>query len=317
MTHAADGPARPRGDLRRPTRGDAGGRAYLDLQNLARRERRQTQTLLVMYVLERFLARLATSEHADRFVLKGGMLLAVWDARRATVDADFLARNVQVDEDAVLRRVVEVASLPALVEDGVVFHTDTATVGRIREGDLYGGVRVAMRAAVAAAEVKLRLDVSTGDPVAPPPGHVSYPTLLQRHPSVRVLGYPLSVVLAEKLSTAVELGAGNSRVRDYADVWTLTRTRDVSAVDLLTALAATSQHRGVGLRPLRDVLHDYGRARASAFVAYRRRLGPDAAKLPDSFAVVVEDVVAFADPALSGDLDAHLTWRANASTWSS
>jgi len=125
----------------------------LDLQNLARREGRQTQTLLVMYVLERFLARLATSEHADRLVLKGGMLLAVWDARRATVDADFLARNLHLDEDAVLRRVVEVASLPAPVEDGVVFRTDTATAGTIRDGDLCGGVRVTMHAAVAGADV--------------------------------------------------------------------------------------------------------------------------------------------------------------------
>jgi len=157
-----------------------------------------------------------------------------------------------------------------------------------------------MHAAVAGADVKLRLDISTGDPVAPPLAHVDYPTLLPRHPSVRVLGYPLPVVLAEKLCTAVELGAGNSRVRDYADVSTLTRAHDVPAADLLTALAATSQHRGVGLRPLRDLLHDYGTARASAFEAHRRRLGPDAAKLPGSFAVVVQDVAGFADPALSG-----------------
>ena len=64
--------------MTRPTRADPGGRAYLDLQNLARRQGRSTQVLLVMYVLERFLARLA----AGRFVLKGGMLMAAWDARR-------------------------------------------------------------------------------------------------------------------------------------------------------------------------------------------------------------------------------------------
>lgn len=76
--------------MSRPTRADAGGRAFLDLQNLARRERRGTQTLLVMYVLERFLARLAASAYQERLILKGGMLLAVWDARRATVDGDFI-----------------------------------------------------------------------------------------------------------------------------------------------------------------------------------------------------------------------------------
>ncbi len=69
--------------MTRPTPADASGRAYLDLQNLARRQGRQTQTLMVIYVLERFFARLEVSEYADRFVLKGGMLLAVWDARPA------------------------------------------------------------------------------------------------------------------------------------------------------------------------------------------------------------------------------------------
>lgn len=199
MTPAGNSPV-PRGPARRPTRVDAGGRAFLDLQNLARREGRQTQTLLVMYVLERFLARLAVSDHADRLILKGGMLLAVWDARRATVDADFLARNLHLDQDEMLRRVVEIASLPA----------------------------------------------------------------------------PLPVVLAEKLCTAVELGEGNSRVRDHADIWTLTRSHDIAAGDLLTALEATSAHRGVTLRPLANVLGDYGTTRGSAFTAYRRRLGPPA-----------------------------------------
>lgn len=315
MTPAAGTPGGPRGNSPRPTRADAAGRAYLDLQSLARREGRQTQSLLVMYVLERFLARLAASDHSDRLVLKGGMLLAVWDARRATVDADFLARNLHLDEDAVLRPVVEIASLPAPVEDGVAFRVDTATAGTIRDGDLYGGIRVTMHAAVAGADVKLRLDISTGDPVAPPPAPVDYPTLLPRHPAVRVLGYPLPVVLAEKLCTAVELGAGNSRVRDYADIWTLTRRHDVRAADLLTALAATSRHRDVELRPLRDVLDEYGTARANVFEAYRRRLGPDAAKLPGTFVVVVRDVIDFADPALGGDLETDAMWRAGSSDW--
>lgn len=109
---------------------------------------------------------------------------------------------------------------------------------------------------------------------------------------------------------------GHQGAADYADVWTLTRSHDVRAIDLVTALAATSEHRGVSLRPLSTVLGDYGAARADAFAAYQRRLGPDAAQLPDLFAAVVDDVVAFADPALDGDLDADETWRADSSTWS-
>lgn len=79
--------------MNRPTKDTAGGQAYLDLQNRARRERRGTQELLTLYVLERWPARLTTSPHADMFVLKGGMLLAVLDARGPTADVDLLARR--------------------------------------------------------------------------------------------------------------------------------------------------------------------------------------------------------------------------------
>jgi hypothetical protein len=77
-----------------PARRDStAGRAYLDLQALARRTGRPTQELLVLYVLERFLFRLARSAYRDRLVLKGGMLLACLDSRRPTADIDLLARH--------------------------------------------------------------------------------------------------------------------------------------------------------------------------------------------------------------------------------
>lgn len=157
--------------MSRPTRADASGRAYLDLQNLARHQRRPTQNLLVMYVLERFLARLAASPHVDDFVLKGGMLLATWGARRATTDVDLLVQGLPVNQDEILAIIIDIASQTPPHEDGVTFLTETVTARTIREDDLYGGVRVTMQTQVAAARVKLQLDVSTGDPVAGPATH--------------------------------------------------------------------------------------------------------------------------------------------------
>ncbi len=88
------------GEMTRPVRGTAAGRAYLDLQNRARREKRGTQELLTMYVVERWLARLSRSAYAGEFVLKGGMLLASFGQRRPTVDADALARNISSDHES-------------------------------------------------------------------------------------------------------------------------------------------------------------------------------------------------------------------------
>src|SRR5713101_2807501 len=97
--------------MSRPTRQAAGGRAYLDLQNRARREGRTTQELLILYVLERWLARLAVSSSAGTFVLKGGLLLAALDARRPTADGDLLARRLANDERTVATRVQDIGQI--------------------------------------------------------------------------------------------------------------------------------------------------------------------------------------------------------------
>jgi hypothetical protein len=89
------------------------------------------------------------------FVLKGGMLLAVLDARRPTADADLLARSLPNNDAAVLARVREIAQTVVDEEDGVEFLVDTISAESIREGDLYAGTRVSMTARVSTATVKL------------------------------------------------------------------------------------------------------------------------------------------------------------------
>jgi Nucleotidyl transferase AbiEii toxin, Type IV TA system len=73
-----------------PSRTATAGRVFNDLRGRARRDGRSTDELLVFYVLERFLYRVTQSNYADSLVLKGGLLLAALDARRATRDADLL-----------------------------------------------------------------------------------------------------------------------------------------------------------------------------------------------------------------------------------
>src|SRR6476661_6416638 len=129
-----------------PARATTAGRVFNDLRNMARREGRSTDELLVFYVLERFLHRLSRSPYADRLVLKGGMLLAVLDARRSTRDADLLAIERDRDEQRVAEWVREIASID--VDDGVVFMIDRLRAQQIREGDLYPGVRLTVPAMI-------------------------------------------------------------------------------------------------------------------------------------------------------------------------
>lgn len=299
--------------MSRPTRDSAAGRAYLDLQNQARRQKRGTQELLTMYVVERWLSRMARSAYVEDFVLKGGMLLASFGTRRPTVDADALARNMASDDETVASRVAEIAAIED-PDDGVEFLPETVTTTMIRDDALYPGVRVTMTAQLATAQVKLRLDINFGDPVTPAPRIVELPALRPDSPPIRILGYPIETVLAEKLVTAIEMGRANTRVRDFADVHLLTGAQAVRCGSLRDALVATAEFRGTALIPLARAAGGLGELRDSTYAAYRKGLGQTGVSLPDRFSDALAAVAAFVDPVLIG-LDAEAVWNPGERDW--
>src|SRR5690606_30936100 len=151
----------------KPTHAYLAGSRYLALQRLARAQKRTTAELLQLYVLESFLRRLVRSRHDHTLVLKGGMLLAAFDLRRATRDVDVLALNTDNDPAAVQRLIVNVTSVEA--DDGVEFLQDTITAAVIRDDDVYPGVRASLEARLTTARLKFSVDINVGDPVIPAP----------------------------------------------------------------------------------------------------------------------------------------------------
>jgi hypothetical protein len=123
-------------------------------------------------------------------------------------------------------------------------------------------------------------------------------------PPVRVLGYPIETVLAEKITTAIGLGPANTRVRDYADIYTLTRNWPVDHGIAREALLATADFRGTTLSSAVDNLADL---RQQTYAAYRAKLGTAGEDLPANFSEVVEAVIAFAD-VLASEAFAGTTW---------
>jgi hypothetical protein len=129
-----------------PTRDTTAGRVYNDLRNLARRNRRSTDEIMVEYVLERFLYRLSASPLGqEHFVLKGGLLLAQFGARRMTRDIDILGRVFPGDEAEITRRIATISSTE--VDDGVTFDPTTLKTVPIREEDDYHGLRLSIKPA--------------------------------------------------------------------------------------------------------------------------------------------------------------------------
>ena len=225
--------------------------AYRALRRLARADGRTTQQAFELYVHERFLARLANSRFAERLVLKGGMLLAALDARRATRDADMLARGIDNDMENLRDVVSEIAAIE--LTDGVGFDVERISLVTIREDAKYEGIRVVVPASLGGAVLKLRLDLSFGDLVDPQ--RIDYPTLLD-DAVISLLGYPLENVIAEKAETMMALGDANTRDRDYGDVYLLSGSYALEGESLWDALQVVTEHRGRETRQLGPLLCD-------------------------------------------------------------
>lgn len=267
----------------RPTHADLAGATYLALQRLARAQRRATAELLQLYVLEGFLRRLVRSRHDERLVLKGGLLLAAFDLRRATRDVDLLALRTDNDPKAVERLVVEVASVE--VEDGVMFLPDTITAGTIRDGDVYPGVRAVLEARLATARITFSVDVNVGDPVVPAPARTAVPALLGGE-RIDVLAYPKSMVVAEKLVTALQRGRASTRWRDFADLFVLVAGA-LPEAEVVEAVRVVASHRGVPLQPLGDVLAGMPTEAQRLWATWRARHGAES-RVPEDFAAVLD-----------------------------
>jgi hypothetical protein len=266
---------------------------------------------LQLYVLESFLARLAESRFVDRLVLKGGALLAAFGERRPTRDVDLQAEALDNDAENVRAVICEVAARH--LDDGVVFDVEGATAVVIRDEDAYSGVRVTMNAELATARPHFHVDVNVGDPITPAPQELHLPRLLGGEVVVR--GYPLVMVHAEKIVTAVARGTVNTRWRDFADIYLLIRRHSVSGVDLADSVRQVARHRQVELAPLARILDGYGEIGQARWSAWRRKQQLEE-HLPHQFVEVVSAVVTFADPVIANTA-VGLAWDPGSRAWSS
>lgn len=291
---------------------DSGRTRYFQLQTLARRQGRDTQELLTLYALEGLLARLAASNHSQTLVLKGGMLLAAFGQRRPTRDLDVQAQQLPNDLETVRRLIVEIAEVD--LDDGLRLDAAGATAQPIRDVAEYGGVRVTLIARLHTARLKVQVDVNVGDPIWPAPQQLAVPRLLEETPLV-LRGYPLPMVLAEKLVTAVQRGTANTRWRDFADIYLLTRNRPVPGAELTEAVRRVAEHRAVELRPLTDVLDGFAELATAKWSAWRNNQDLTD-RLPADITEVIDHVIALADPVFRGTaVDA--TWDPDQGVWTS
>jgi predicted nucleotidyltransferase component of viral defense system len=198
--------------------------------------------VLTKYGLERFLYRLAQSRYQDQFVLKGALLFELWTHRpyRPTRDLDLEGYG----ENSIVRikRLFAEIIRQEVEDDGLVFDPESLHVARISEDQEYEGLRVNFVGRLERAKIHMQVDVGFGDVIVPPPQETVYPAMLE-FPSAQLLAYSRETVVAEKLEALVKLGIANTRMKDFYDLWILSRDFDFDGVLSSDAIKATFKRR--------------------------------------------------------------------------
>jgi predicted nucleotidyltransferase component of viral defense system len=193
--------------------------------------------------VERLLYRLSESEHADKFVLKGAMLFPLWMdvPHRPTRDLDLLGYGDSSSEQ--IRELFQEICAIEVEPDGLKFNADSVTAEEIREDQEYQGQRVRLEARLGNARIRLQVDIGFGDVVIPDVEEVEYETLLPDFPAPRIRAYTRETVIAEKLQAMVALGMINSRMKDFYDLWMLSKRFPFAGMKLVKAIRATFEVR--------------------------------------------------------------------------
>jgi len=212
------------------------------IRNLAKKKNVKPQILLQNYMFERFLERLSLSEYKNKFVIKGGMLIATivgMDAR-STMDLDATLRDLPLTEERIHGAISAICSFP--IKDDVVLTIGSVTP--IRSDDIYGGYRAKIKAVYETIEIPFALDVSTGDVITPQPVKYTLRGIFDEEKQIELWAYNIETVMAEKIETVLRRNILNTRPRDIYDIFILSTTQKYDISILKEAITATAAHRG-------------------------------------------------------------------------
>jgi hypothetical protein len=283
------------------------------LLNKAKESSRPFNEILQHFAIERFIYRLSKSPHADRFILKGALMFSAWtrSMSRPTMDIDLLGK-IKNSTDLIVA-VFKDACKTEVENDGIVFHKDTVTATRITEDADYSGVRVLLRGNLSSIRLFLQIDIGFGDVIIPKPDRVKYPVLLD-FPPAELNGYTMESTVAEKFQAMVKLGSLNSRMKDFYDIWFLSRMFDFKGQMLAEAIEKTFEKRKTPITSEPTIFNppfmkdENKQAQWMGFIT-KAKLG-DA---PTSFESVATDIKVFLQPVVASIIDRQtfqLFWAA-------
>ena len=290
-----------------------GHSVFQRLLNHARTRGEDFNLVLFRYAIERLLYRLSISPHADKYILKGASLFLVWKGQnyRVTKDADLLGSGPS-DAGYITGVFRELCHNTIEDNDGIDFMPDTVRAIPIREEQAYDGIRVTLMGMLHQARIPLQVDIGFGDAVTPEPERIEFPTLLDAPPP-KLLAYPRYTMVAEKVEAVVCLGVANSRMKDFYDLWLMSRLFEFDGRTLCDAIRNTFKRRstllpdGLPMAFTNEFSKDM--QKQTQWRAFVRKFKPE--EVSGDFDDVIADLTVFLMPVLEaacGDDHFVLSW---------
>jgi hypothetical protein len=264
------------------------------LLNKSRSDIRPFQELVQYYAMERFLYRLSQSHHANRFILKGALMLRIWQTPdiRPTMDIDLLGRTNN-DMSLLISNITDILSVD-VEPDGLSFFPDDITAERITEDAEYEGIRIWFPAKLDTMTLNMQIDIGFGDVIYPGPEKSEIPTILE-FPAPFLLCYSRESSIAEKFEAMLKLRELNSQMKDFYDIWLLSRQFGFDGKTLSEAIKLTLEQRGTELPDeIVAFSQEFIEEKQIQWNAFRKKL--EQIHVPDEFEDIVIKVKEFIDP---------------------
>ena len=213
------------------------------LKNKAKATGISYQQCLQLFFQEEFLRRLAGSKYAENFVLKGGLFIYTLTnfESRATVDVDFLMRGLNND----LARMDEIIAEILAVDTGNDFvRFEAKKMEPIAIQRKYHGISTQISGYIKNVRVPFNVDIGVGDVIVPNAERRNIQTQLAGYEQPEILTYSLESTIAEKFDAILQRFELTGRMKDFYDIYYLSRTFDFDGLKLQTAIQKTLQNRG-------------------------------------------------------------------------
>lgn len=248
--------------------------------------------------MDKLLLRLIRSAYVDNFMLKGALLLRVFglENSRTTKDIDF-GTTYYIDPE-VLKQIIAACLFETETDEvGLFFDKNSLRSENIREQQVYQGVRITFLAYLGSSKINMQIDIGFGDIIYPAPLLIEFPQVLDTE-TIHLYGYTLESAIAEKFHAMVVLDMVNSRMKDFYDVYFLSKAYAFELVNLRSAISATFIRRKTKL-PISEPValsHAFASEKQKYWSAYLRKSND--LSLSDSFEKVIEKISQFIWPAV-------------------